>query len=65
MDSGPYPTTYDSTKPVKSAWKNHGQGMIGVHAPSGTEIPSTRISPERYERLHAAHARLNPASEFL
>ena len=39
--------------------------MIGVHNSNGAATSPTRISPQRYERFYAAHARLNHGTDFL
>jgi hypothetical protein len=55
-DSIPRERPYASMVPPTSPWNTLGRDMIGVHKPSGTIIPPTLISPERYKGLHAAHS---------
>jgi hypothetical protein len=38
--------------------------MIGVHSHTGAAISPTLLSPERYQRLYEAHARLNNRTDF-
>ena len=42
-----------------------GTDMIGIHNPNGAATSLTLISLQRYERLHAAHSRMNQVTDFL
>jgi len=57
---------YTSLVPPTSPWNILGRDMIGVHTPPGSIIsPTTLISFERCERLHAAHSQRAQLEAFI
>jgi len=64
-DSIPREGPYISLVPPTSPWNTLGLDMIGAHNSNGAATWPTLISPQRYEWLRAAHARLNQGTDFL